>query len=145
MRQTRAEQAYSWDKETQTYLPVIDPECAEGTPLFLKGPIPWHWIIRASKLPGKALIVGLCLWRLKGATKKNAIPLSNVELEPFGVDRAAQSRALAALEQAGLISIERHRGRWSIITLVETSLVRRNWRNNSAREGTPGALGSGPS
>ena len=124
MRQTRAEQAYSWDKEARTYLPVIDPGSAEGIPLFLRGPIPWQWIIRASELLGKALVVGLCLWRLKCATKKNAILLSNVELEPFGVDRAAKSRAFAALERAGLISIERHRGRWSMVTLLELSVIK---------------------
>src|SRR4051794_31683554 len=106
MRRTRVERAYSWDRESRTFLPVANLGSTEGIHLFLKGPIPWQWIIRASELPGKALVVGLCLWRLKGAMKKNMIPLGNVELVPFRVDRAAKSRALAALERAGLISIE---------------------------------------
>jgi hypothetical protein len=86
--------------------------------LFLKGPIPWKWLVRAHDLPGKALIVGLCLWRLKGATGTNTIPLGNKELEPFGIDRAAKSRAIAELKRAGLIEVERKPGRWSTITLL---------------------------
>jgi hypothetical protein len=32
---------------------------------FLKGPVPWPWIVAAAALPGSALIVGLSLWRLE--------------------------------------------------------------------------------
>jgi hypothetical protein len=88
------------------------------TNLFIKGPIPWDWLVRASALPGKALVVGLCLWRLKGATRKNTISLGNSELTPFGIDRAAKSRAIAALEGAALIEVTRNCGRWSDITLL---------------------------
>jgi hypothetical protein len=69
-------------------------------------------------LPGQALVLGLCLWRLKGATQKDTVALSNRELKPLGIDRAAKSRGLAALEKAGLIKVERKPGRWSNITLV---------------------------
>src|SRR6476659_9958539 len=58
---------------------------------FLKGPVPWPWIVAAAALPGKALIIGLCLWRLAGALKSRTVTLGNVELKPFGVDRAAKS------------------------------------------------------
>jgi hypothetical protein len=30
---------------------------------FLRGPVPWPWLVRAMALPGKALAVGLILWR----------------------------------------------------------------------------------
>src|SRR3954471_13243617 len=73
-----------------------------STGRFLKGPVPWPWIVTAAALPGKALIVGLCLWRLAGATKNRTIFLGNADLALFGVDRAAKSRALAVLERAGL-------------------------------------------
>jgi hypothetical protein len=33
---------------------------------FLRGPIPWKWLIRAGRLPGKALQVGLLLWQAAG-------------------------------------------------------------------------------
>ena len=124
-RAHKAEKAYSLDRRAQTFIPAENPVASNQehrhigrSGLFLRGPIPWWWILRAAELPGKALVVGLCLWRLNGATKKNAITLSNTELKPFRVDRAAKSRALAALENAGLISVERHRGRWPVITLI---------------------------
>jgi hypothetical protein len=85
---------------------------------FLKGPVPWNWLVRASKLPGTALILGLCLWRLKGATRSNSVWLGNSELQPFGIDRAAKSRGLAALEKAGLIAINRNAARRPIVTIL---------------------------
>jgi DNA-binding transcriptional ArsR family regulator len=119
------EREYFWDKRSGSFIAKDGLAAATsnaGKPRtadrFLKGPVPWKWVIRASGLPGKALIIGLCLWRLKGATRKAAIPLSNSELEPFGIDRAAKSRGLAALEKAGLISVERKRSRWPVVTLL---------------------------
>src|SRR5215471_17724012 len=121
---------YTWDTKEHRFVTTgqrteANPDTLESTAatrplrgLFLKGPVPWSWIIVAAGLPGKALIVGLCLWRLAGATKKRAIVLGNNDLAPFGVDRAAKSRALAALEDAGLISIERKRGRFPIVTIL---------------------------
>src|SRR5262245_35351565 len=86
---------------------------------YLKGPIPWDWVVRASMLLGKALTVGLCLWRISGATKSKTVVLANHELEPFGIGRSTKSRALAELEGAGLIRTERRPGRWSEITLLD--------------------------
>src|ERR1043166_8983167 len=93
------EKAYSWDPAAQAF--SLAASHSGNSRTFLKGPIPWWWIIQAAELPGKALIVGLCLWRLRGATKKNVISLGNSELKPFRVDRAAKSRALSALEEGG--------------------------------------------
>jgi DNA-binding transcriptional ArsR family regulator len=90
----------------------------------LRGPIPWDWVVQASMLPGKALVVGLCLWRISGATKSKTVVLANSELEPFGVGRSAKTRALAALKDAGLIRTERCPGRWSQITLLAGVPVR---------------------
>src|SRR6266850_7089226 len=53
---------------------------------FLKGPVPWSWIVAAAALPGKALIVGLSLWRLAGALKSRTVTVGNADLRPFGVD-----------------------------------------------------------
>jgi hypothetical protein len=127
----RAEgQAFTWDKAVGQFVPMADPVEFDDARLgrsekkvrhrrsrFLKGPVPWEWIIQASELPGKALIVGLCLWRLSGAVRNPTVTLGNAELEPFGVDRAAKSRALTVLANAGLITIERKHGRLPIVTL----------------------------
>jgi DNA-binding transcriptional ArsR family regulator len=120
------EQRHVWDKSSGSFVAMHGladesrkvGKTRSGAKQFLKGPVPWAWIVRASQLPGKALVIGLCLWRLKGTTGKSSIPLSNSELRPFGIDRAAKSRGLAALEKAGLITVNRKQGRWPIVTLL---------------------------
>jgi hypothetical protein len=125
-------QPHVWDKAAGRYvatehsvatdlaqLEQLKISAMSVTRRFLKGPIPWNWVIRASQLPGNALAVGLCLWRLKGATKRTDIELGNSEVEPFGIDRSGKSRALAELERAGLIKLQRKPGRWATITLLE--------------------------
>ena len=85
---------------------------------FLKGPVPWPWIVAADALPGRALIVGLSLWRLAGALKSRTVRLGNADLEPLGVDRASKSRAIAALEGARLIEVARRPGRFPTVTVL---------------------------
>jgi hypothetical protein len=92
---------------------------------FLKGPIPWSWIAAAAALPGQALLVGLCVWRLAGATKSRTVSLGNSDLKPLGIDRAAKSRGLHALEQAGLIAVARRHGRFPIVTLPDARVYPR--------------------
>ena len=85
---------------------------------FLKGPIPWSWIATAAALPGQALLVGLCVWRLVGATKRDTFSFGNSDLKPLGIDRATKSRALRALEQAGLIELAHQPGRFPKVTVL---------------------------
>jgi hypothetical protein len=92
---------------------------------FLKGPIPWAWIAAAAALPGPALLVGLCVWRLAGAMKSHAVSLGNSDLKSLGIDRAAKSRALHALETAGLIAVARRRGRFPTVTLPDARVYPR--------------------
>lgn len=87
---------------------------------FLKGPIPWAWITRTAALPGQTWLVGLCIWRLAGAKKSDTVFLGNSDLKALGIDRAAKSRALRVLEQAGLIKIARQPGRFPTVTLLST-------------------------
>jgi hypothetical protein len=104
---------------------------------YLKGPVPWPWIAAAAALPGKALIVGLCLWRLAGATNNRTVVLGNRDLAPFGIDRAAKSRALAALEGAGLITVARRASRFPVVTLpASPAAQQRRRRTNNAALGT---------
>src|SRR6516162_8703679 len=74
---------------------------------FLRGPVPWLWIVVAAALPGNALLIGLCLWRLAGAMKCKTVWLGNADLRALGIDRSSKSRALRALEGAGLIEVVR--------------------------------------
>ena len=86
---------------------------------FLKGPVSWNWIVRASELPYRALEIGLCIWRLSGITKGRPVLLGNRELEPFGIDRPTKSRGLRALEAARLIKVQRKHGSLPTVTLLD--------------------------
>ena len=84
---------------------------------FLKGPIQLDWLESAAQLPGKALHVGIAIWFRSGLLKSDIVPLTNVTLSRFGVDRHAKRRALRALEDASLISVHREPGKNPVITL----------------------------
>jgi len=84
---------------------------------FLKGPVPWDWISMAAKLPGKALHVSIVLWFLAGVKNSRTIILSSTALKGIGVKRNAAYRGLAALEESGLVSVVRHRGRCPVVTI----------------------------
>jgi hypothetical protein len=86
---------------------------------FLKGPIPLKWLAQASGLPGKALHVGVAIWFLAGMKKSSTVSLAAAVLRTFGVSRHSVYRALSALESAALVSVDRHRGRNPIVTLLE--------------------------
>jgi hypothetical protein len=100
----------------------IDGRLVPPATQFLKGPVPWDWVARAAALPGKApLLVGLSLWRLKGLKPgRDTVMLDNAALEPFRIDPAAKSRAVRALEKAGLVSVTRRKGRFPRVTLLVT-------------------------
>jgi hypothetical protein len=85
---------------------------------FLKGPIPWNWLTIAAQLPGKALHLGIAIWFLSAVKRSRVIKLSPSILATLGVSRYAAYRALLTLEKAGLILVERHLGRKSVVTLV---------------------------
>ena len=87
--------------------------------LFLKGPISWKWLCTAASLPGKALHVAIGLKFLEGLKKSNTVPLSGKVLNDLGVNRRAKYRVLTALEDAGLIFVERHSGRNPVVTILE--------------------------
>jgi DNA-binding MarR family transcriptional regulator len=106
-----------WDKERRTFVPA-DRQKQSPLAKFLKGPIPWSWIEQASRLSGKSLAVGLCLWRLASATKFKTVKLSNSEVAALGIDRHAKTRALKKLEAAGLIEVIHHRGRFPRVTIL---------------------------
>ena len=86
---------------------------------FLKGPVPLPWLLVASKLPGKALAVGIAIWFRSGLTGSQTISLPSTLLSLFGVNRHSKRRALDALEEASLIAVDRRSGRNPSITIIE--------------------------
>jgi hypothetical protein len=111
MDQRISEVTYRWDSVSRSF---VTPPCRSQ---FLKGPIPWPWISIAANLSGRALAVGLALWRLAGVRKCMSVRLSNTEVAVLGVDRNAKSRALRALQEAGLIVVEQRPGRLPLVTI----------------------------
>jgi len=86
---------------------------------FLKGPIPWKWIVLAARQPGKALHVAIALWFWAGISKSGRIKLNNIKLKTLGVTRYTKHRSLLSLEQAGLISVEQFQGKSPVVTLLD--------------------------
>lgn len=85
--------------------------------LFLKGPISWAWLAACGRLRGRALHVGLALWLESGMRGSPTVALRPKHRDALGVDRHAARRALVAMEAAGLVGVERGRGRAPTVTL----------------------------
>lgn len=100
--------------------PALWPPKHKPGEWFLKGPIPLSWLSLAAALPGKALVVALELWLWAGIKNRRAvsISLSNLRVSP-DTSRSGASRGLAALQNAGLVSVQRRPGRRPDVTLVE--------------------------
>jgi hypothetical protein len=83
---------------------------------FLKGPVPWAWLVRAGRLRGRALHVGLCLWREAGRRNNRTVRLCLATIG-LGLTRWATRRGLSALESAELVSVQRTPGRCLTVEL----------------------------
>lgn len=86
---------------------------------FLKGPILLDWLARAAACPGKALHIAIAVRFMVGLTKSDTVRIPRNVLQAFRVSRYAKSRALAALEAAGLIHVHRRSGAGPVITIRE--------------------------
>jgi hypothetical protein len=86
---------------------------------FLKGPVPWGWLSRAMRLPGKALAVGLMLWLQRGMTGRPTVLFCLARAASEGVPTTTARRAIRELEQAGLVTIRRRPGRGLEVTLTD--------------------------
>jgi hypothetical protein len=88
---------------------------------FLRGPIPLAWLGRACRLRGgKVVATALAIWFLAGLRRREwDLKLTSDTLTHFGVtDRAAKYRALKALEEAGLIQVERRPNKNPLVTIL---------------------------
>lgn len=78
---------------------------------FFKGPIDMAWLMAAATLPGAALQVAIAIQHQTTLRKTEWVPISNGDVEPFGVARDAKSRAITQLAKAGLIEVSSQTGR----------------------------------
>lgn len=89
---------------------------------FLKGPVPWGWIRQASALRGKALAVGLALWREAGRRGTQPVKVCQARIaRDLGTSPDTVRRALRELERAGLVTILRRPGRGLDVTIRDAA------------------------
>ncbi len=74
---------------------------------------------RAARLPGRALHVYLAVRHRCDLQREQTVTLPAAYLQAFGIGKDAKRRALAELETAGLIRVERFIGRTARVTLAE--------------------------
>src|SRR5262245_46116220 len=89
---------------------------------FLKVPIPFLAIVTAAQLPGQAFAIFLAVHHQTTLSGKPIITLPASLLAGLGCSRGAKSRGLKALEQSGLITVTRPKGRTAQIQLVNHQL-----------------------
>ena len=97
--------------------PQRPPRRVQGA--FLRGPVPWHWLVAAGRLHGKAVHIGLFLWFKAGCTASMTVSLSLAAVaRELGCDRSTASRALGGLVQAGLVTVTHAPGRKVGVTIL---------------------------
>ena len=87
--------------------------------MFVKGPVPLAWLIKAASLKGKCLHIGVVLWFLAGLCGNKRFRLEHKWLTRFGVSRWAVMSNLRKLKLAGLIGIHQKAGRCPVITIID--------------------------
>ena len=119
-RETR----YTWDRARGEYRKAATVSTV--TEHYLRGPIPLAWLETAAQLPGKALAVGMALWHLAGLRRtQQHLSLSTERLASFGVSKYAKDRALRHLIAAGLVTVDRKKGRSPRVSLLTSRKSRR--------------------
>ena len=99
----------NWSKVPDSLIPSRRVESARDRKkaTHFIPPVPLGWFDRACVLPGKALAVGLILWRLATMRHTDTVTLTQAALKQHGLGRWVKYDALRSLECAGLISVRR--------------------------------------
>lgn len=74
--------------------------------------------MKAGRLKGKALQVGMILWFESGCLKSRTVPLRQSLAREFDCHRDTIIRAVRELEKAGLVTITSDPGRYLSVTLL---------------------------
>jgi hypothetical protein len=79
--------------------------------------IPVLWLKTAMSLPGKTVGIAMILSFLRGG--RNLFMINQEFFDAWGLNRFRVKRALLLLERAGLITVNRCRGRHPIVSIVD--------------------------
>ncbi len=86
---------------------------------FVKGPLPMGWIGAAVRCgDARALPVLLALKAKADAGRETWVKPPATALQDLGIGRMARSRAITALEHAGLVEVSRRCGRPPLVRLL---------------------------
>ena len=117
-----------WSNVPDALIPVrkVDTRGPEGRAgaarheaQFIKGPLPLGWVATAAKAGHPLALPVLLALKYKADTLRQPwVKPPAAVLRLLGVDKDARSRALAALERAGLVEVRRRRGRPPLVRLV---------------------------
>ena len=122
-----SDEAIDWTTVPDRLIPtrMVPREPAMASPAtrhrskFVKGPLPMGWIGAAIRCgDSRALPALLALKAKADATRETWVKPPAAILQALGIERMARSRAIAALERAGLIRVQRRRGRPPLVSLV---------------------------
>ena len=94
---------------------------------FIKGPLPLPWMIAATVLPGRYPLAVALVIRFRAGLEKTdtKLRLTSKMLKRFGINRQAGYRALATLEDAGLVTVDRNPGRCPLVSIREKRTKRK--------------------
>jgi len=85
---------------------------------FIQGPLPYDWMVQASRLGGKCASLALVLWYVHGMGD-DPVVLTRQLWEQFGMTRYSAYYALKLMKNAGLIQVERYHGRAPRVTILK--------------------------
>jgi hypothetical protein len=79
--------------------------------------VPWGWLEGLARAPASTFHVALYLLHLHWKDHGNPVKVPNATLRTLGVSRQSKWRALADLEERGLVSVERRPSRSPLVHL----------------------------
>src|SRR3954453_14939494 len=102
-----------------SYGPEGRARAAKREAQFIKGPLPLGWVAKAARAGHPLALPVLLALKYKTDTLRQPwVKPPAAVLHLLGVDKDARSRAIAALERAGLIQVQRRRGGPPLVRLV---------------------------
>jgi hypothetical protein len=111
------------DKELGRCQPCTPPPKPKTNPtrqpgLFIKGPVPLDWLMRANNLGGSTGVVATMLWFYAGLTGSKTIKLDSKIDDVTGLTRQTRQLILKRLEIYGLIKLFPQRGGYPRVTIL---------------------------
>ena len=92
--------------------------------LFLKGPVPLDWIERCLGAGHKAANVAFTLWFKANMNDCSTVRLTDQLLKRFCVTAETGRNVLKKMEEVGLVSVDRKRGRGPDVTILDHHLLK---------------------